>query len=354
MLCSAIALNIAQHRWGRYPVPPPDHTAPTVQHGLHVVGAHLLDETGTPVFLTGISLSGTEYICEPRQLPQVQPEQMRIMQTWGIDTIRLPLSAPYWLNTDGRCPHYREAIKSIVASAENQGMTVILELQWCAPLSDPNGGGQYAMPDRAEAVPFWSSVASDYASDGHALFELYSEPHDIDWNTWLNGGHITVAADAAKHLLAGSYDAIGMQEMTQIINARSPSRVALVSGMQWATDLSEVPFGLWIDGWNIAYAIHPYDAPTMRKADQWPLLFGDVAAQRPVIATEFGQLDCGHDQLDRLLPYLAKHTQGMIAWTWIVGDCHRPSILADWYGTPSAYGAPIAAFFSQRSNHATP
>lgn len=328
-------------------VPPSQTTSPDPIMGLHVLGNQLVDKNNRPVFLRGMALSGPEYTCDILTLPQVQPDQFELMQTWHINTVRLPLSAPYWLNTDNLCPHYRQQISTIVQRAEAHAMEVIFTLQWVAPFDPSGGGGQYPLPDRAEAIPFWTSLAAAYAGDDHALFELFSEPHDIDWTTWVDGGEITSSAVPAQHLLAGTYVAAGMQEMARLVNATAPSRIVLVSGMQWAVDLSEVSTGKWIAGSNIAYSVHPYDHPITLNPANWPSLFGDVALQHPVVATEFGQLDCGHALLDRLMPYLAAHVSGMVAWTWDIGGCQRPGIIADWQGKPSEYGATIKAFYQK-------
>lgn len=331
------------------PTPIPATPTPAIRYdGLHVQGNQIVDVSGIPVFLVGMAISGPEYQCNALALPQVQAAQFGLMRGWGVNTVRIPLSAPFWLNSGGVCPGYRAAIQTIVQRAETVGMYVMLTLQWSAPLPTANpAGAQFPLPGRAEALAFWSSVAAAYANDPRALFELYSEPHDLTWAQWRDGGPITDPLTQAG-VVPGTYDAAGMQAMADAVSAAAPQRVILAGGLNWASDLSGVADGGGLHGANIAYAIHLYGAygptdPAALAAD-----IARVTPGAPVVATEFGQLDCGTDLIEPLMPALRTLTQGLVAWTWDVGDCGRPGILANWDGVATPYGAAIRAFFQRQ------
>ena len=120
---------------------------------------------------------------------------------------------------------------------------------------------------------------------------------------------------------------------------------SLVSGLEWGGDLSGVLTNYQLQGTNIAYGVHLYPGPNSSEPINWDNRFGNLAKRFPVMASEFGQLDCGQNFLSTAMPYLATHTQGMIAWTWDQGDCGRPALLSDWQGAPTSYGAVIQHFF---------
>jgi|GEM_PF-2529039 len=322
---------------------------------LHISGNRILDANNKSIFLQGMAVSGPEYDCHVLNEMSVQPAQFALMKTWNINTIRVPLSAGFWLNTDNRCPDYHTTVNTIVKNAEAAGMYVLLTLAWISPFDKGFAGGAgYPMPDRAESVPFWKSVASIYANDPRVLFEPYSEVHDTTWQQWHDGGSMT-STSTTDGRVVGTYDAIGLQELTTTINTLAPNSLVLVGGIDWSSDLRGVMQQYALHGRNIVYDVHLYDSP-VTTADQWSRRFASLSLTVPVVAAEFGQLDCQHAFIDRLMPYLATYLQGMIAWTWDVGSCARPAIVQDWSGTPSTYGAVIKAFYQhpQRSTLPAP
>jgi len=314
---------------------------------LHLHNNMLVNSENQSTFLLGMSDSGLEYTCDITYQYQLLPEQFQRMRSWGINTVRLPLSAPYWLNANNSCPSYHATVDRVIHDAEAAGLYVVLSLAWIAPLSHGIiGSGGYPMADRTEALAFWQSVATLYAHDNETLFELYSEPHDITWSIWRDGGKI-VTTDTRSNRVPGTYTAIGMQELVNYVSALAPDRLMLISGNEWGGDLTPVLTNDRLSGANIVYSVHLYSGPNSNNAQQWASRFGNLAKVAPVIASEFGQLNCHHDFLDQAMPYLASHTQGMMAWTWDIGDCGRPGILANYKGQTTAYGTIIHTFFQQ-------
>ncbi len=109
------------------------------------------------------------------------------------------------------------------------------------------------------SLKFWQEVASKYKDDGHVLFELYNEPHDISWPIWLHGGTVQ------------EYQAVGMQDLYDTVRKAGANNVVIAGGRGWAFDLSNVVNNR-IQGYNIIYATHPY-APQDSPA-QWDETFG--------------------------------------------------------------------------------
>ncbi len=60
---------------------------------------------------------------------------------------------------------------------------MILDLHWAAP-GRHQATGLIPLPDAEHAPDFWRSVASEFRDDRGVLFDLYNEPHDVDWDCW--------------------------------------------------------------------------------------------------------------------------------------------------------------------------
>ena len=203
------------------------------------------------------------------------------MATWNANVVRIALNQDFWLAASPLYdPGYAPLVDQAVRWAEAAGMDVILDLHWsdagilgsCAPTS----GCQQKMPDR-NSVTFWSEVASRYAGDGRVLFELYNEPHDVTWDVWLYGG-----------ATGDGWQAAGMQQLYDTVRATGANNLVVIGGLDWAYDLSGVPAHR-VDGYNIAYATHPYDGSgSERRSKFWDIYWGSLTATDPVIVTEFG------------------------------------------------------------------
>lgn len=311
--------------------------------GLHIVGTHLEDAHGQRVFLIGAARSSLEYDCAGDG--HYARSDFRSMRGWGMNTVRFPLSAAYWLNIGQICPGYQQTVRDAVAAAEAEGFYVILTLQFTAPLGPlPSpAGASYPLPDQTQSLAFWRSAGQVFANDPNVLFELYSEPHDVSWQQWLNGGSVTSLADADH--AAGTYQGAGMQQLANVVHQVAPNRIAIISGNTWGGDLTGVPSQAQVKGTNLMYGVHLYPGPDSTDPTTWPERFGNLANSVPVMATEFGQLDCQDTFIKAAMPYLTFHTNGMVAWTWNLGDCSRPALLAAWDGSFTTYGQTIHDFF---------
>ena len=164
-------------------------------------------------------------------------------------------------------PSYIDTLDNAVAWAEMAGMDVILDLHWSdrgvLGGCNPANGCQQLMPD-ANSATFWSQVATHYKDDGRVMFELYNEPHDVDWRTWKSGGPTFEG-----------WTAVGMQQLYDTVRATGAQNVVVIGGLDWAYDLSGVPANR-IAGYNIVYATHPYTDTSgfSRPPSDWGRAFG--------------------------------------------------------------------------------
>lgn len=326
---------------------PPTATAIPAQ-GLTLQGTQITAINGKAVSLIGAQRSSLEYSCSGDG--HFTSADFAAMRSWGMNTVRISLSSEYWANVNDSCPTYHQTVQNAIATAEASGLYVIVELQWNAPnnttIDQQHGGGQCPMPDTHTDVAFWHDIATLYSHDQRVVFELFSEPFNVSWDTWLNGGTIS---DNCFLFLGGSsatqqhatYQAIGMKALTEHIRSIAPANIIIINGINWGYDLRGILNGYAIPGSNIMYGSHPYNYGGKQSGD-WSIDFGQVARQYPVIVTEFGSYDCGTSYISSLITYLNVRHISWLAWTWNVGPCSQPALISNWNGTPNQpYGTYI-------------
>jgi lysophospholipase L1-like esterase/aryl-phospho-beta-D-glucosidase BglC (GH1 family) len=271
------------------------------------------------------------------------------IQTWGANAVRLPLSQANWLGRACDAQAYALMVDSAISAANGAGLYVILDLHWTdvqgqAPCGSGCTSGQQPMPD-SDSVMFWSQVGARYASYPGVLFELYNTPHPnamngvvqpSEWECWQKGGCMVTSSTNPPV----TYEAVGMQALYDAVHSAAPSSVVLAGGPDWASDLSGVLTGYGLTGTNLAYTIHVYTQYHYGTAD-WDSHFGKATQMFPVVATEFGSLDCSSGNTSALLQYFEApmgNSQNRMSWTiwgWSApGSCSQPSVINDWNGGP--------------------
>jgi hypothetical protein len=85
------------------------------------------------------------------------------------------------------------------------------------------------MPD-ANAVTFWTDVATRYANHPAVLFNIFNEPYGVTWTVWRDGGDSN-----------SGYQTPGMQALLNTVRATGAHNIVVCGGLDWAYDLSGVP-----------------------------------------------------------------------------------------------------------------
>jgi aryl-phospho-beta-D-glucosidase BglC (GH1 family) len=327
-------------------MPPATATAVPAPIGVRVQGTRLYSQ-GHPITLLGVNRSSLEYSCAGDE--HLAPADFQAMRQWGANVVRLPISSEFWANAGGACPGYQQTVERVVASARAAQLFVILDLQWSAPFDRPDdrtrGGVQCPMPDAGKDLAMWKDIAALYHSDTGVLFDLYGEPYDISWSTWLNGGTITegcyIIGGPSLTKETGTYRAIGMRDLVRQIRAIASDNVIVVAGTNWGYDLSGILDGFALADKNIVYDTHPFDYGNKQPGD-WYRAFGHTATRYPVIVGVFGSYNCGTGYIEQAIQYFNSQRISWLAWSWQTGSCSGPSLLADWSGAPSVpYGKTI-------------
>src|SRR6185436_4435031 len=122
------------------------------------------------------------------------------------------LNPSYWVKTAAHYdPGYPAQVDSAIARAHSQGLDVVIDMHF-SDRGDPANQG----------IQFWKEVAARYKNDGRVLFELYNEPHDISWDTWLNGGPS-----------GDGYQTAGYQQLYDAVRSTGAQNLVIVNGLNW-------------------------------------------------------------------------------------------------------------------------
>jgi endoglucanase len=324
---------------------------------LHVVGNKLVSAEGQQVVLHGVDRSGTEYQCvQDKGIFDGPSDATSIdaMKAVGVNAVRVPLNEACWLGDSYVNPaysgaKYQAAIKSYVRLLNANGMNVILDLHWtngtytgpASACSTAEATCQKPMPDAAQAIPFWTSVASTFKGNDSVIFDLFNEPYPEQadhgnlaegWQCWLKGGNC-----------AGiSYPVAGMQSMVNAVRSTGASNVLMLGGLTWSNDL---------DGWlshepvdpdhNLAASWHSYNFNACSTQACWTSQIAPLIAKVPLIAGEIGENNCQDSYIASLTSWLNSEHASYLAWAWNTDfNCYSgPGLISNYNGAPTAYGA---------------
>jgi endoglucanase len=319
-----------------------------------VMGAQILDRNGHTHLFRGLDRPSLEWSCSG-DITEIDYQTMA--QAWHANVVRLPLNQDCWIQDSTNQAYdsgYQGIVDAQVRWAKKYNMDIILDLHW----SDKgdygvgyhclNTSGANCQQDMADAhsVTFWQQVASKYKNDPQVLFELYNEPKvggyspsAANWDTWLNGG---MSSGFAVH---------GMQELYSTVRNAGADNLVIVGGLDWSFDLSGVASHA-VMGTNIVYNTHVYN---QNPESSWYSSFAYLAANYPVIATEFGDHSgsCSTKLNTDFTSYAEANAVGgsmaptnKLSWTaWAFyysqNACTFPALLNNDWMSPNAMGQAV-------------
>jgi endoglucanase len=324
---------------------------------LDVSGNRLVNGRGRPVLLRGVNRSGTEFLCvQGHGIFDGPTDQASVsaMESWGINAVRIPLNEGCWNGESYVDPayagaNYQDAIKAYVRLVNANGMVAILDLHWSDgrfPVHCVSAEARCLkpMPDQAQAIPFWTSVANTFKDNGSVIFDLFNEPFPerpahseaAGWQCWRSGGTCPGIG----------YPVAGMQTLVDTVRATGARNVILAGGLAYANDLT---------GWlasepadpdhNLAASWHSYNFNRCSNISCWTSEVAPVMAQVPVVAGEIGENTCASGYITALMNWLDSQSSGYLAWAWNADfPCASgPSLITSYAGTPTPYGAGYQA-----------
>ena len=332
-------------------------TAPQVR----VAGNELVGAGGQRVVLRGVDRSGTEYECVQGHGIFDGPSgkaSVTAMRSRGINAVRVPLNEACWngqsyVNPAYAGARYRAAIRAYVKLLNASGMVAILDLHWTDGAYTGNSSAcssaeavcQKPMPDAAQAVPFWTSVARTFGGDNAVIFDLFNEPYPEQadagnqteaWRCWRNGGNCPGIP----------YRVAGMQTLVNAVRSTGAGNVIMLGGLTWSNDLTGwLPHQPADPDHNLAASWHSYSFNACSTKSCWTAHIAPVVAKVPVIAGEIGENDCADTYIDPLTRWLNSKSTSYLAWTWNTDfNCATgPGLITSYTGTPTPYGAGYEA-----------
>jgi hypothetical protein len=252
----------------------------------------IVTESEHQIILRGLNVHGFDEIPPDPSLGFMtaagigEEELGAICQRWNANVIRVPLNQEWALygTNSWTASDYLEEIDRIIARAALCGAYTILCLQRLDSTSifgtrpGPNGSriANYIAPrPNADSIGFWQLMSERYQDEPAVIFDLYSSPHralDDDltgisptWITWAMWARVLVA------------------EIRRI----RPSSLCLVSGLEFATDISGFPLRGSRETEiipNLVYAIHIY--PWIKQIS-WQAI-DSLQRKVPIFVSEWG------------------------------------------------------------------
>lgn len=337
-------------------------SAPAVK----VSGNKLVTSSGATYRLLGVNRSGGEFACiqgngfwdGPMDAASVDA-----MRTWKIRTVRVPLNEECWVGTSNVKPEYagsayQSAVKTYVNLLISKGITPILEMHWnngqytgnSSGCSDAKASCQKPMPDAQYAPTFWKSVAGTFKGNDAVILDLFNEPYPeratgdatSGWTCWRDGGTCTGIP----------YQVAGFQSLVDTVRATGATNVIMIGGLAYSNDASQ-----WLQYKpkdplnNLMGFAHVYNFNSCSNISCYDSTFAKVAEKVPFAITEIGENDCASSFVEPLMTWADAKGIGYLGWTWNTWSCNSgPSLISDFTGTPTAFGAGIKAHLAKVSN----
>jgi hypothetical protein len=271
-----------------------------------------------------------------------------LIAVWKANVVRIPMDEDCWLGINGAVNSgatYQTTILNYVTALHNNNMYAILCLCGVAPSTIQSTIYPVEMlPDSDHSPAFWSSVAAAFKNDPGVIFDVYGEPNGLGgtagWNCWISGGD-SCGLDSTHSI---GYRSSGAQTLINDIRAAgATTQPILVAGLNYAEDMSRwLEFKPTDPSNSIAASYHIYDTYGCAPSCYTGVLLPILAANYPVVTSEFGEFDCAGGFVTPYMNWADQNNVQYLAWAWNKFSCTRgPSLLSDYDGTTTAYGAAI-------------
>jgi len=245
------------------------------------------------------------------------------MVSWGINAVRLPLNENCWLGSGGSPAYgsvtgYRAAVRAWVDILNANGIVVILDLHWTAPVGQV-ADGQRAMTD-SQSTLFWQSVAQAYRLVPSVIFDAFNEPYSrgsftLSWSCWKSGGCQAPVENDVTSVGGSTFTVVGMSTLVTTIRNAGATQPIMLAGIDYANDLRGWLANRPADGQLIA-SWHNYPGQRCHTVACWNSEIAPVAATVPVIASEFGETDGGSSYLSEFMDWADQAGIGYAPWAW--------------------------------------
>ncbi len=312
---------------------------------IRVEGATLVDASGDPVRLTGVSQLGLEYACVQGWGVfdgAADNDSAEAMASWGINAVRLPLNDACWLGAEALDPAfsgaaYQQAVGDYVQTLRANGFVVVLSLDWSAT---PDGGEVRLPLPHAETAPrFWQSVAEQHGTRPGVMFEVFASPAQTDPLCLRDGCEVDGVSFA------------GYQQLVDVIRGSGATAPLVLTAPALGFDAQFARTAMPVDPLKqLIVGVKALDGVTCaaQECAEVPAAEAEVL-QAPVVAVRVGGNDCSGAAIDSVLAALetAEVSAFVPGWnTW--AECEAtPALISDAAGTPTSFGAGVKQRFTR-------
>jgi len=314
------------------------------------VGNELVDASGGAIQLHGVNRSGTEYACIDGWGIFDGPSDdasISAIKSWNANVVHLGLNEDCILGINGVAAaysgsNYMNAIVDYVNRLHAQGLYAEISLMWAAP-GTTRAHGHPPILNQDHSPAALRAIANAFKGDPKTLIGLQSEPHDIGWACWRDGGSACSVG----------YAALGMQGALDAVRSTGATNVVTASGIDWANNLSQ-----WLtyrpsdSAGQLMAEAHVYGGNSCANTACFDANYAPVAAQVPVIFGETGETyddsSCGSTNIATFLNWADAHNVSYEPWVWDTwGTCG--SLISNYNGTPAnAYGTYVRSHLQSR------
>jgi endoglucanase len=254
------------------------------EHGaLHVSGTHIVDDSGHPVQLRGMSLFWSQW-SSYYQANTVD----QLADDWRAGIVRAALG----VESDGYLdnPAENEAkVVTIVEQAIARGMYVVIDWH-----------DSHALQHQSAASEFFTRMATKYGASPNVLFEIFNEPLDVEWSSVKSYAEAIIAA----------------------IRGAGAKNVVIVGTPNWSQDVDIAARDPITSDHDVAYTLHFY-AATHKQALRAKAKTA-LDAGLPLFVTEWGTCaSSGDGAVDEseTKAWLDFLSQNQISWiNWALND----------------------------------
>jgi len=269
-------------------------TPPVELHGqLQVVGTNLVDASGTPVQLKGVSSMWLNW--ESRPFAESKDALRFMRDNWKLSVIRASMGTEAqsgYLN--GNQAGMQKKVETIIQNAIDLGVYVLVD--WHT---------EKAVDQQADAITFFTTLAQKYGSYPNVIWEPYNEPNGYTWEK-IKPYHEAVV-DAIRAVDPDNVIVMGTPKWSQDVDIAAQNPVTPTSGTA-----------------NLMYTLHFYACTHKKslrdKAD------AAIAKGLALFVTEFGATpaDGGvpskgddyvcRDETNLWFDWMGLHSIGGVSW----------------------------------------
>jgi hypothetical protein len=299
-----------------------------------VAGNQLLDASNHVVHLHGVNYSGTEYACIQGWGVFDGPSDdamVTALASWHINVVHMGLNEDCILGINGVNPayagaNYMNAITTFVNRLHAHGIYAEISLMWAAP-GTQQALGHPKILDQDHSPAALQAIGNAFKNDPNTFIGLQSEPHDITWACWKNGG------SSCSGL---GYTALGMQGALDAVRSSGATNPVTASGIDYANNLQQWLANKPSDALNQLMAEqHVYGGNTCYQPACLTQYTAPVAAVVPVTFGEYGEHyndSCNSTNTSAMINWADANGVGYEAWTWDTwGTCS--DLIANFNGT---------------------